>query len=56
MSDDNQIKIRLPDEVMAKLHQAIRKSLRSIPMEITWRLIRSFEEDQNGPKQDQNSR
>lgn len=47
MSDENQIKIRLPDDVMAKLQQAIRKSLRSIPMEIAWRLRESFKEDKD---------
>jgi hypothetical protein len=49
MSDDNQIKIRLPDDVMSRLHASIRITLRTIPMEITWRLRKSFEAEDLGP-------
>jgi hypothetical protein len=46
MSDDGQVKLRVPDDLLPKLYASVKKSLRTIPMEIIFRLRESFEREE----------
>jgi len=51
--NDGELRLRVPEDMMKKLHASIRKSLRSIPSEVVWRLRESFEREEKRDEMDQ---